>query len=145
MSYLQYVKKQLVNKDLNLSSSTIWEAVKANNLREVYRMAITSDMNLINSVYDEVAGCNSYHTEPESDKSLRGIACEKFDSSSDPEYCLQGWSLLHLACHSGNLVMLELLLQFGANINKCDFHGRTPLQHCILKGNIELAKFFLRR
>ncbi|MCD7457349.1 ADP-ribosylation factor GTPase-activating protein agd4 [Datura stramonium] len=41
--------------------------------------------------------------------------------------------------------MLELLLQFGADINRRDFHGRTPLQHCIGNGRNHLAKFLLRR
>ncbi|KAL3830725.1 hypothetical protein ACJIZ3_019527 [Penstemon smallii] len=153
----KYVQKLLVNKEASaardLSPSTIWEAVKANNLQEVYRIIIASDMNLVNSIYDEVVGCDLYHDEPGSKQSsndpekeqLDPANCERIKSSNDPENCLQGCSILHLACHSGSLVMLELLLQLGADINKCDFHGRTPLLHCILKGNNELAKFFLRR
>ncbi|KAK4484124.1 hypothetical protein RD792_011344 [Penstemon davidsonii] len=154
---IQYVQKLLVNKEASaardLSPSTIWEAVKSNNLQEVYRIIIASDMNLVNSIYDEVVGCDLYHDEPGSKQSshdpekeqLDPANCERIKSSNDPENCLQGCSILHLACHSGSLVMLELLLQLGADINKCDFHGRTPLLHCILKGNNELAKFLLRR
>uniref|UniRef100_M1CJI7 Gcn4-complementing protein n=2 Tax=Solanum tuberosum TaxID=4113 RepID=M1CJI7_SOLTU len=59
--------------------------------------------------------------------------------------CLQGCSLLHLACNGETPVMLELLLQFGSDINRRDFHGRTPLQHCIGNGRHHLAKFLLRR
>ncbi|KAL7090747.1 hypothetical protein ACP275_12G060200 [Erythranthe tilingii] len=153
----KYVRKLLVNKEAtssrNLSASTIWEAVRANNLRDVYRVTIASEVNIVNSTYDEVAGCNLYHDETESQQSchdsdktrLDPATCEKIKSSHDPGDCLQGCSLLHLACNCGNLVMLELLLQLGADINKRDVHGRTPLQHCILKGNNAMAKFLLRR
>ncbi|KAL3650645.1 ADP-ribosylation factor GTPase-activating protein agd4 [Castilleja foliolosa] len=127
----KYVRKLLVNKEAagpkDLSASTIWEAVRTNNLREVYRIAASSDVNIVNSIYDEKIGCNLNHDE------------------TGEEQSLEGCSLLHLACQSGSLVMLELLLQLGANINKCDLHGRTPLQHCILRSNNQMAKFLLRR
>ncbi|KAL0307469.1 UNVERIFIED_CONTAM: ADP-ribosylation factor GTPase-activating protein AGD2 [Sesamum angustifolium] len=153
----KYVRKLLVNKEATaskyLSASTIWEAVRANNLREVYRICITSDANRVNTTYDDMVECNFYHHEMGSQRSfhdsekeqLDRVTCEGIKSSNDPGDCLHGCSLLHLACHNGSLVMLELLLQLGADINKRDLHGRTPLQHCILKGNNQMAKFLLRR
>ncbi|GKE12151.1 ADP-ribosylation factor GTPase-activating protein AGD4-like protein isoform X1 [Tanacetum coccineum] len=42
-------------------------------------------------------------------------------------------------------VMLELLLEFEADINTSDYHGRTPLCHCIFIRNNKLAKYMLRR
>ncbi|KAG8365716.1 hypothetical protein BUALT_Bualt17G0000900 [Buddleja alternifolia] len=155
--YIQakYARKLFVNKEGiapgNVSASTLWEAVRANNLQEVYRIAIASDVNIVNSTYDDDVGCKLYNDEKqrfhESGKKmmLDPATCERVKSSGDPGSCLEGCSLLHLACQNGSLVMLELLLQLGADINKCDFHGRTPLQHCILKGNNEMAKFLLRR
>ncbi|CAA2954880.1 ADP-ribosylation factor GTPase-activating AGD4 [Olea europaea subsp. europaea] len=158
-TYIQakYAGKLLVNKVANSPgdrshSSTIWEAVRANNLREVYRIIVASDMNIVNITYDELVGSNRYDgpelqkcPHDSKKKQFDPASCEMIKSSSDPGNCLQGCSLLHLACHGGNPVMLELLLQFGADINRCDFHGRTPLQHCISKGNNQLAKFLLRR
>ncbi|XP_075497023.1 ADP-ribosylation factor GTPase-activating protein AGD2-like isoform X1 [Primulina tabacum] len=157
--YIQakYVRKLFINKEAtsakDMSPSTIWEAVKANNLREVYRITAASSINVVNITYEDVIGCEMNLGEPSPQQSfhrfekkeLDPATCEKINSSNDPGNCLQGCSLLHLACHGGNLVMLELLLQLGADINKCDFHGRTPLLHCILKGNNELAKLLLRR
>ncbi|PIN01396.1 hypothetical protein CDL12_26095 [Handroanthus impetiginosus] len=146
--YIQakYVRKLLVNKEVtaarpgNLSSSIIWEAVRGNNLR----------VNIINSTYDDMPGCNLYNDERGSQQSFHDSGKKhsnpstrgRVNSSGNP---LEGCSLLHLACHSGSLVMLELLLQLGADINKCDLNGRTPLQHCILEGNNEMAKFLLKR
>lgn len=119
---------------------------------EVYRLIVLSDTNIINSSHDEVADA-SLHPDLKVDTETDSPCAEKkcFDpatcvkSSGDPGLCLQGCSLLHLACNIGNPVMLELLLQSGADINKRDFHGRTPLQHCISQRNNNLAKLLLRR
>lgn len=154
----KYVEKLFRNKGATTSSNhseatRVWEAVLDNNLREVYKLIVVSNANIINSTYDEVAGANLYHNvqrdDPEQgssnfeEKNYHPVDCLK--SSSEAGNCLQGSSLLHLACHTGNAVMLELLLQFGADINWCDFHGRTPLQYCIARGNSHLAKLLLRR
>lgn len=157
--YIQakYVEKLFLNKEGTTSSNhsqatRVWEAVLDNNLREVYKL-IVSNANIINSTYDEVAGANLYHNVQRGDPEQGSSNFEKknydpvdcFKSSSGTQNCLQGSSLLHLACHTGNAVMLELLLQFGADINWCDFHGRTPLQYCVARGNNHLAKLLLRR
>lgn len=154
----KYVEKLMVSKETTASSiatsaARMWEAVKTNDLREVYRLIVTSDTNIVNTIYDEMAGTSLYHDvhEYNSHEGSHAIekndpaACEKMAGSAKPVNCLQGCSLLHLACHSGNAMMLELLLQFGADINRCDYHGRTPLHHCICTGNNQLAKFLLRR
>lgn len=154
---MQYVGKVLVNKEAgtprNLSASTIWEAVRSNNLREVYRLTIASDLNIVNSTYEDMVACGLPNDDMGSNecshdtkiKQSDPATCERINSSGDPGSCLQGCSLLHLACHGGSLVMLELLLQLGADMNKHDYHGRTPLQHCIMKGNNVMAKYLLRR
>ncbi|XP_051121411.1 ADP-ribosylation factor GTPase-activating protein AGD2-like isoform X2 [Andrographis paniculata] len=153
----KYARKLLVNKEATAlrdeSISTIWKAVRSNNLQEVYRIVVTSDANLVNSTYDGISNCSLCDIERESqqnvnddqEEKLDQTSCETGRSSCDPGKCLRGCSLLHLACQKGDMVMLELLLQLGADINKRDFHGRTPLQHCILKENNEIAKFLLRR
>lgn len=57
----------------------------------------------------------------------------------------EGFSLLHLACREADLGMVELLLQYGANVNSIDARGRAPLHHCILKGRALYAKLLLAR
>nr|CAB3457556.1 unnamed protein product [Digitaria exilis] len=58
---------------------------------------------------------------------------------------VEGLSLVHLACRLADLGMVELLLQYGANVNSTDSRGRTPLHHCILKGRHAYAKLLLSR
>ncbi|XP_004297764.1 PREDICTED: ADP-ribosylation factor GTPase-activating protein AGD4-like [Fragaria vesca subsp. vesca] len=157
--YIQakYVEKVMVIRDVAapVLAATIWEAVKTSNLQEVYRLIAISDMNIVDTTYDEVVGNELYHPVDAQDPEMSfppiesnqhdPSACERIKTSTDQGNCLQGCSLLHLACHSGNAMMLELLLQFGANINRRDFHGRTPLHHCICSGKNSLAKFLLGR
>ncbi|KAL8267164.1 hypothetical protein R6Q59_004508 [Mikania micrantha] len=145
----KYVEKRLVSEQETTTSTPyatrIWEAVKSNNIREVYRLIATSKTNIINTTYDEVAGADLFHNLHEHD-SFKGsksgekndaLSCKKMKDPSKPESCLQGCTLLHLACNLG--------YQFGADINRSDYHGRTPLHHCIFSGNNKLAKYMIKR
>ncbi|XP_076890544.1 ADP-ribosylation factor GTPase-activating protein AGD4-like isoform X2 [Bidens hawaiensis] len=146
----KYVEKRLISQQETATSTPyttrIWEAVKSNNIREVYRLIATSTTNIINTTYDEVTGADMFHEHDSSKRSKSDpLSCKKMEDPSKPESCLQGCTLLHLACNLGYQVMLELLLQFGADINRSDYHGRTPLHHCIFSGNNKLAKYMIRR
>lgn len=106
----------------------------------MYRLIVTSTSNPINTKFEEAvshAVTENHQHDPE--------ACLRIKEASETESCFRGWSLLHLACHSGSTLMVELLLQFGADINMRDYHGRTPLHRCISSGKNSLAKFLLRR
>ncbi|XP_021900254.1 ADP-ribosylation factor GTPase-activating protein AGD3 [Carica papaya] len=58
---------------------------------------------------------------------------------------LDGCTLLHLACETADIGMLELLLQYGANINATDASGQTPLHRCTCRGKAACAKLLLTR
>ncbi|GAB4850689.1 ADP-ribosylation factor GTPase-activating protein agd4 [Ancistrocladus abbreviatus] len=150
---LKYAEKALVSKKSTESGTfsyakALWKAVETNNLREAYRVIVKSDANILNTIYDEIHGVGPNIEEDSSKKdshSLDPATCPKLKDSGEPESCLRGSSLVHLACHVGNAVIVELLLQFGADVNMRDFHGRTPLHHCVAKKNNQLAKYLLRR
>ncbi|GMJ04543.1 VAN3-like protein3, ARF-GAP domain 4 [Hibiscus trionum] len=131
--HAKYVDKSLIIRDTlrpgdSPNSTNIWQAVKADNIREVYRLIAISETNLVNTTFDDVFGIDSYHhvvdaqDSPDSHKEekeqYRPSACQRIKNSNDP---------------------------FGADINIPDFHGRTPLHHCIVLGNNSLAKYLLRR
>lgn len=127
------------DKNGSSPASRIRDAVKTNNLRDIYRLIVTMDRSIVNTVFDEVVERDAH----DNGGPTYSANCERLEE--EPENFLQGCSLLQLACRRGNPVMVELLLQFGAEINFQDFHGRTPVHHCISLGHNALAKLLLKR
>uniref|UniRef100_A0A0E0K2P5 ADP-ribosylation factor GTPase-activating protein AGD2-like n=1 Tax=Oryza punctata TaxID=4537 RepID=A0A0E0K2P5_ORYPU len=144
--YIQskYVDKLLIAKDTNQITIDILEAVRTNDVRAAYRILVLADVSP-NMIYDELN--NDVHHDPSvtDGKLFDPASCDVKDDSGKPEGCRQGCSLLHIACQYGHSIMAELLLLFGADINKQDFHGRTPLHHCVRRKNDSLTKHLLKR
>lgn len=69
------------------------------------------------------------------------------DMGIDPNITLgSGWTALHFAAElSGNLAMVHSLVQAGAEINKKDHYGRTPLLDACVKGNTGIAKYLMNK
>lgn len=161
--HAKYAEKIFVrkNKELHLLEQ-LWEAVRANDKKAVYRLIVTSgvDMNAI----CEQAPCSSLtlakvmllqeHTNLDYSTSLmRELSAKSSlsysgitNTSEDHEVeDISGCSLLQLACDSADIGMLDLLLQYGANVNALDSRGQLPLHHCILSGKGAFAKLLLTR
>ncbi|GKA72431.1 ADP-ribosylation factor GTPase-activating protein AGD4-like protein isoform X1 [Tanacetum coccineum] len=140
----KYVEKRLMSQQETSTTTPsyatrIWEAVKSNDIREVYRLIATSNTNIVNTTYNEVADADLFHNIHEHDLAEKNgpLSCIKIKNPSKPDSCLTGCTLLHLACNSGNQVMLELLLQFGADINKSDYiDGRLDQSQRRWKGGV---------
>ncbi|KAL1113695.1 hypothetical protein V6Z11_D02G206100 [Gossypium hirsutum] len=142
----------------------IWEGVRANDKKAVYRYIVNCEVDL-NAVYEQSSGssltlakvmllqehtnvCNnssSYITGDSSDRSSASSFNLVGTSEGQTTDDLDGCTLLHLACETGDIGMIELLLQYGANINVMDSRGQTPLHRCILKGKAAVAKLLLTR
>ncbi|KAK8655319.1 hypothetical protein V6N13_107901 [Hibiscus sabdariffa] len=141
----------------------IWEAVRANDKKAVYRYIVNCEADL-NAVYEQSSGSSltlakvmllqertnvgnnsSYITGDSSDRSSASSFNLVSTSEGQTTNDLDGCTLLHLACETGDIGMIELLLQYGANINVMDSRGQTPLHRCILKGKAALAKLLLTR
>ena len=134
----------------------IWEAVGANDKKSVYRLIVNFEVD-VNHVYEQ-GSCNSSLTLAKamllqeqqimgdmSGKSSSAVAGTSEGGHGYGTEEFDGCTLLHLACETADVGMIELLLQYGANINVFSSIGQTPLHHCILRGKAACAKLLLTR
>ncbi|KAF7839406.1 ADP-ribosylation factor GTPase-activating protein AGD3 [Senna tora] len=145
-----------------LVAQQIWEAVRANDKKAVYRYIVNYEVD-VNAVYEPTCGSSLTlakvmllqeqtshdHNSASAGNSLDWSSTYPLNLVGTKEGQtiddLEGCTLLHLACETADIGMLELLLQYGANINATDLRGQTPLHRCILKGRSTLARLLLSR
>ncbi|XP_065015370.1 ADP-ribosylation factor GTPase-activating protein AGD3-like isoform X4 [Musa acuminata AAA Group] len=167
----KYAEKLFVHKTADQLSKAqqMWDSVCANDTKAVYHHIVASDADVnvtyrqasINSsltlentilLADQTSVAHDHRSSCLLGKSLQmssTMSCISSLGTSDVrnevDECLEGFTLLHLACLTSDIGMVELLLQYGANVNSTDFKGRTPLHHCILRGRQLFAKLLLTR
>lgn len=142
--FLQYVDKCFVLKlkdseHLLSIAEQLWESVRINDVKAVYRLIVVSGAN-INAVYGR-ASCLSLANViklENPDECRKSLGLEE-------DVVFEGCSLIHLACQIAEIGMVELLLQHGANMGACDSKGQTPLHHSIARGRTGATKLLLRR
>ncbi|WOK96651.1 ADP-ribosylation factor GTPase-activating protein AGD3-like isoform X1 [Canna indica] len=168
----KYAEKLFVHKTAldHLSvAQQMWDSVRGNDKKTVYHQIVASDAD-VNIIYGQ-ASVNTCLTlakamllqdQPiavldHSSSCLLGDSLQKSstlssissagtsDDRKEVDECFEGFTLLHLACLISDMGMVELLLQYGANVNSTDSRGRTPLHHCILRGRHLFAKLLLAR
>ena len=137
----------------------MWDAVSANDKKSVYRLIVNGEAD-VNAVYDQPSSSSSLtlsrvmlipERPPTREDVLLKLRNELLDrtssgfSSSIPPEETGGCSLLHCACEKADIGMVELLLQYGANVNATDSSGQTPLHYCILRGKAVVARLLLTR
>ncbi|GAB2289346.1 hypothetical protein Dimus_023651 [Dionaea muscipula] len=158
-----FVRKMKGNHQLSTASQQIWESVRTNNKKAVYRLIVSSgaDVNSINWRESDAASLSLSRLSPppgatssQNFNSTKAIPNEDTCSSLDASVrgkghsrhkSLHGCSLLHLACLAADISMVELLLQYGADINASDSRGQTPLHYCLSMGRTEIAKMLIIR
>ncbi|MQL96056.1 hypothetical protein Taro_028720 [Colocasia esculenta] len=169
----KYAEKAFVRKmepDQNTCiNQQMWDSVHKNDKKAVYHHIVASGAD-VNAVYTRASFDTSLTLQKvmllqgQPDTVLDNVSCLSVGDSlnkasattsscsvitrehtSESDEHLEGLSLLHLACHTADIGMIELLLQYGAHTNATDMKGQTPLHHCILKGKSEHAKLLLSR
>uniref|UniRef100_A0A1J3I5P2 ADP-ribosylation factor GTPase-activating protein AGD1 n=3 Tax=Noccaea caerulescens TaxID=107243 RepID=A0A1J3I5P2_NOCCA len=156
-----FVRKAIDSEHFEAVFQEIWENVRANDKKSVYRHIVCSEADV-----NALRGKASYTVSLPLAKMMQMEAKEetleaKFKSieeefSENPEgysnsestvreETSSDCSLLHLACLSADIGMVELLLQYGAKINATDSKGRTPLHHCIISRRYAIARLLLMR
>ncbi|KAK8880189.1 kinase-like protein [Apiospora arundinis] len=88
--------------------------------------------------------------------SLTGLATERATSAisqwfqknqdlSSNDYSDLGWSRLHVAAVTGNLQMINALLEGGNNIDECNWFGETALLCACRIGDFEVMRLLLEK
>lgn len=142
---MQYVEKLLIAKEPESHSVTIWDAIKSNDIKTAYRLIVADNINPNMRYYEPDDNCHNQSESTVEQWQFDPLACQRIASSDQQDSCMEGCSPLHFACHFADPTMLELFLQFGSHIDLQDFHGRTPLHHCVFKKNDAVAKYLLKR
>ncbi|KAF9668106.1 hypothetical protein SADUNF_Sadunf15G0093500 [Salix dunnii] len=117
----------------------MWESILANDKKGVYRHIVCSGTD-VNAIHGQASFSDFLNKLSASNlKSLNRSEDQLIKEISD------GCPLLHLACLTADNGMVELLLQYGANINASDSKGHTALHYCIISKRYPIAKLLLRR
>ncbi|KAF4390594.1 hypothetical protein CsatB_022722 [Cannabis sativa] len=161
--HAKYAEKLFLRKPKDrqyphLVAQQMWEGVQTNDKKAVYRHIVNSEPD-VNAIYKQASFGSSLtlakvmllHEQPNletgdsmgrsSTSSLNLGGTSEGQTMDDLDEC----TLLHLACETADIGMLELLLQYGANVNATDIRGQTPLHRCILRGKTTYIKWLLAR
>ncbi|KAJ6713673.1 ADP-RIBOSYLATION FACTOR GTPASE-ACTIVATING PROTEIN AGD1 [Salix viminalis] len=137
-----FIRKPRDHQNTQSVAQQIWEAVRANDKKAVYRLIVNHEAD-VSAVYEQAScsssltlaktmllqelanpdHCSSYSTGNSLDRS--STSSLNFPGTTEGQTLedLDGRTLLHLACETADVGMLELLLQYGANINSTDSGG----------------------
>ncbi|CAL5412444.1 unnamed protein product [Camellia sinensis] len=159
--HAKYAEKRFVHKGkyiphLLLEAQQLWESVSSNDKKSVYRLIVSCEvdvnaiqpLNLSKGVQlqdkeQQSFDCYLDYLAQSLDGSSSSFGLTKASENQSKDGFLDGCSLLHLACQTADIGMVELLLQHGADINTSDSRGQTPLHHSIIRGRIGIAKLLL--
>ncbi|XAR67847.1 hypothetical protein NMG60_11002773 [Bertholletia excelsa] len=163
--HAKYAEKRFVHKGketqlLPSVAQQLWESVHANDKKTTYRLIVgygadvnvihgqasSNSLNLSRSVESHEQAQSFDHCFVSVADPLHASLCN-FCSNKDQllDKSLICCSLLHLACQTADMGMVELLLQHGANVNASDSRGQTPLHYSIIRGKTPITKLLLTR
>ncbi|XP_048334213.2 ADP-ribosylation factor GTPase-activating protein AGD3-like isoform X3 [Ziziphus jujuba] len=147
-----FVRRIKENQDSLSMEQRLLKGVCANDMKAVYRYIVSfeADMNSIlgqalKSGSKNLSSCYLNSRDENEVQLTKGFHEDKNEAQLTNQGIPQGCSLLHLACQTSDVGMVELLLQYGANVNVSDSNGHTPLHYCIMRGKSAIAKMLLMR
>ncbi|XP_054805407.1 ADP-ribosylation factor GTPase-activating protein AGD3-like isoform X2 [Prosopis cineraria] len=155
--HAKYLEKVFVNRKKKTNrvqslAHQVWESICANDKRAVYRHIVKSDVDL-NAISEQISYGNteassSSNIGSSSKKENQLTELQPKNTENQPVEDRQDCSssrVLHQACLTADSSMLELLLQYGADINASDSRGQTPLHCCMINGKSAAAKLLVMR
>lgn len=138
----QYITAKYVERRYSASTvpavrgnvqTALWEAVEGGSIKEAVQAVVNgADMNAC------CMGQPAIELIRDTNSLAGGESLEAPTSTAN-------LTALHFACQTGDVSLIEYLLQNGARVDKADPHGRTPLHYCILHEHPQAAKQLLKR
>ncbi|KAG4998920.1 hypothetical protein JHK87_019992 [Glycine soja] len=120
-----FIPRTKKNHPVFSRAQLVQESICGNDKKAVYQHIVKSDFD-INAIGWQASSDDSFDTASSNNLNIAS------QSENQPIEAIQdGSSVLHLACQTSDVGMVEQLLQHGANINACDSRGRAPL-HTLL-------------
>ncbi|XP_057422877.1 ADP-ribosylation factor GTPase-activating protein AGD1-like isoform X4 [Lotus japonicus] len=136
-----FVRRMTKNHRLLSVAQQVWESICSNDKKAVYRHIVKSDVD-VNAISGEALHGYSSNMPSSSNSDSEISSKSKDQLIGDIQ---EGARVLHLACLTSDAVMVELLIQCGADVNAIDSRGCTPLHYCIMRGNNASAKVLISR
>ncbi|KAJ1411889.1 Pleckstrin-like proteiny domain [Sesbania bispinosa] len=136
-----FIRRTKKDHPLLSLAKKVLESICANDKKAVYEHIIKSDAD-VNAIGGKALSGDCFN--------MASSSSLKLNLQSQTENQLiedmgDGSGVLHLACLTSDVGMVELLLQHGADINACDSRGQTPLHRCIIRGKTAAAKALIMR
>eukprot|EP01026_Neomeris_dumetosa_P076359 TRINITY_DN8187_c0_g1_i20.p1 TRINITY_DN8187_c0_g1~~TRINITY_DN8187_c0_g1_i20.p1 ORF type:complete len:275 (-),score=18.99 TRINITY_DN8187_c0_g1_i20:408-1232(-) len=141
---VQQLLKMIPNIDINSTSNDgstpLILACEAGNIDIFEKLMICQDIN-INHARDDGATCLYLAIKYK----FNFIAKTLLNHKQINVNCntTEGWGCLHAACESGQRDIIESLLKFNVDINKCTRDGSTPLIIAVKFGNTYILDLLL--
>ncbi|KAN0086514.1 hypothetical protein V8E54_000202 [Elaphomyces granulatus] len=132
--------KVAIRKNVSQSSAVSAMAIKANFVDIVYLLVEAGvDIN-----YQDEQGETALHIAARfgHDKCAKLLPEGSKEQKANMELAEYAylWTPIFIACVDGSYSVVELLIQAGADLERCDSSGWTPKEHAALRGHMDIAR-----
>jgi len=132
--------KAKIRKNVSKTSAVLALATKANFV-DIVQLLVDAGVDIN---YQDEQGETALHVAARfgHDKCAKILLEGTKDQKADTEIAeyTYSWTPLFIACVDGSLGVVELLIEAGADLERCDSSGWTAKEHAALRGHLDIAR-----